>query len=245
MNAIDAYYTAIGSLLAEAVERERDRMEAAAGLVADCVQRGGLVYVTGTGHAHMLAEEPFYRAGGLAAIHPILVPSLMLHEGAVRSTQLERSPDLARDAMGGLDFGAEDVLIVASHSGRNAFPVEAAMIARERDTPVIALTSVAHGSRTSSRHSSGERLMDVADIVLDTGVPYGDATVPLGEGRPAVAPASTVVGAFLMNAVMARATQLLFERGADPDVFVSANRAEGEPMAADRLAYWRERIRLL
>jgi uncharacterized phosphosugar-binding protein len=245
MNAIDAYYTAIGSLLAEAVERERDRMEAAAGLVADCVQRGGLVYVTGTGHAHMLAEEPFYRAGGLAAIHPILVPSLMLHEGAVRSTQLERSPDLARDAMGGLDFGAEDVLIVASHSGRNAFPVEAAMIARERDTPVIAVTSVAHGSRTSSRHSSGERLMDVADIVLDTGVPYGDATVPLGEGRPAVAPASTVVGVFLMNAVMARATQLLFERGADPDVFVSANRAEGEPMAADRLDYWRERIRLL
>lgn len=242
MNAIVAYHQAIRRLLDEAIEREKERLESVAELVADTIEGGGLVYVTGSGHAHLLAEEPFYRAGGLAAIHPILVPALMLHESATRSSRLERLADLAREMLADVHMGAGDVLIVASNSGRNAFPVEAALYARERHTPVVALTSVPHGSQTASRHPSGQRLLDVADIVLDTGVPYGDATVALGDGRPSVAPASTVIGAFLLDAALARATQLLFDRGAEPDVFVSANSAEGEPMAAERLAYWRRRI---
>ena len=245
MNAIDAYYQAIHDLLREALDRERDRMEQVAELIARSVENGGLVYITGTGHAHMLAEEPFYRAGGLAAVHPVLLPSLMLHEGAVRSSRLERLPGLAREAMHDLELGPGDVLVVASNSGRNAFPVEAALVGRERGTPVVALTSVPHSSRTSSRHPSGEKLMDVADVVLDTGVPYGDATVQLGEGGPAVGPASTMSAAFMLNAVMARATQLLIERGAPADVYASANLEEGESMSPERLAYWRSRIRPL
>ncbi len=242
MNAIDAYYDAIRRLLDAAYERERDRLEQVAELVAGAVEGGGLVYVTGSGHAHLLAEEPFYRAGGLAAIHPILVPALMLHESATRSSRLERLADLAREVLADLPMGAGDVLIVASNSGRNAYPVEAALAARARHTPVVALTSVPHGSRTASRHPSGKRLLDLADVVLDTGVPYGDATVSLGDGRPSVAPASTVLGAFLLDAALARATQLLFDRGADPDVFVSANVDGGGPLSDERLAYWRERI---
>lgn len=242
MNAIDAYYDAIRGLLEAAIERERERLEDVAELVARAIESGGLVYVTGSGHAHLLAEEPFYRAGGLAAIHPILVPALMLHESATRSSRLERITELAQEVMADVPMGAGDVLIVASNSGRNAFPVEAAMSARARHTPVVALTSVPHGSRTASRHPSGKRLLDVADIVLDTGVPYGDATVSLGKTRPAVAPASTVLGAFLLNAALARATELLFDRGAEPDVFVSANSEGGEPMPEARLAYWRQRI---
>ena len=242
MNAADAYADAIRTLLDGAIERERERIEQVAELIARSVEGGGLVYVTGTGHAHMLAEEPFYRAGGLAAVHPILLPSLMLHEGAVRSTRLERLPGLAQEAMHDLPMDMDDVLVVASNSGRNAFPVEAALVGRERGTPVVALTSVPHGRQTASRHPSGQKLMDVADIVLDTGVPYGDATVPLGTGRPAVGPASTILGAFLLNAAMARATQLLLERGARADVFASANRDESEALAPDRVAYWRSRI---
>lgn len=166
----------------------------------------------------------------------------MLHEGAVRSSRLERLPGLAREVMHDLDMSPRDVLIVASNSGRNAFPVVAALVGRERGTPVVALTSLPHGRQTSSRHPSGQRLMDVADIVLDTGVPYGDATVSLGASRPAVGPASTVVGAFLLDAAMARATQLLFERGVQPDAFASANLEGGEAMAPERLAYWRSRV---
>lgn len=245
MNALDRYHHEVRRLLDEAIDRERARMERVAERFAEVVAGGGLVYLTGTGHAHMLAEEPFYRAGGLAAVHPVLVPALMLHEGASRGSRLERLPGLAREILSDLALGPGDVLVVASNSGRNAFPVEAALVARERGTPVVALTSVAHGSRVGSRHPSGKKLIEVADVVLDTGAPYGDAIVPLGEGRPTVAPVSTVAGAFLLNAVFARATELLFERGADPDVFASANVEGGEPLAPERLAYWRSRVRPL
>ena len=88
-------------------------------------------------------------------------------------------------------------------------------------------------------------MVDVADAILDTGAPYGDAVVPLGEGRPTVAPVSTVLGAFLLNAMMARCTQLLFERGVEPDVFASANLEDSESLSEDRMSYWRDRVRLL
>lgn len=246
MNAIDAYREAVLDLLHTAADDDRrPTLEAVASAIADTVSAGGLVYLTGTGHAHMMAEEPFYRAGGLAAVHPILLPSLMLHEGAVRSTRLERLAGLARAALEDTQLGTDDVLIVASNSGRNAFPVEAALVGRERGATVVALTSVTHGSRVSSRHPSGRNLRDVADIVLDTGAPYGDAAVPLGERRPSVGAVSTVVGAFLLNAVFARATELLYERGVSPDVFASANLEEGESLSPERLAAWRRRVKSL
>ena len=245
MNALDVYGRVARRLLDEAIDRERNALERTAGLAADAVAGGGLIYLTGTGHAHLMAEEVFYRAGGLAAVYPILVPPLMLHEGAVRSTRLERRPGLAREVMAELEMGPGDLLIVASNSGRNAFPVDAALLGSERGTPVVALTSLPHGQRVTSRHPSGRRLIDVADVILDTGAPYGDAVVALGEGRPAVAPVSTVLGAFLLNAVMARCTQLLFERGVEPDVFASANLEDGESLSNERMAYWRDRVRLL
>ncbi|NBC95340.1 MAG: sugar isomerase domain-containing protein [Deinococcus-Thermus bacterium] len=245
MSAIETYRDAVLKLVEAAVDERRSALEAAASAIADAVAAGGLVYLTGSGHAHMMAEEPFYRAGGLAAVHPILVPSLMLHESAVRSTRLERLPGVAREVLADTSLGTDDLLIVASNSGRNAYPVEAALVGRERGATVVALTSVPHGARVTSRHPSGRTLMEVADLVLDTGAPYGDAAVPLGDARPAVGPVSTVLGAFLLNAAFARATELLFERGADPDVFASANLETGESLSAERLDAWRRRVKPL
>lgn len=245
MNAIHAYRDVIIDLVRAAADDRHDTMERAATMIADVIEADGLVYVTGTGHAHMMAEEPFYRAGGLAAVHPILVPALMLHEGAVRSTQLERLPGLARAVLEDTSIGERDLLIVASNSGRNAFPVEAAIVAGERGASVIGLTSLSHGSRVSSRHPSGAMLHDVVDLVLDTGAPYGDASLSVGDDALAVGPVSTVLGAFIMNAVLARATQRLIERGVRPDVFASANLEGGTPMTDEQLARWRARVRPL
>jgi uncharacterized phosphosugar-binding protein len=245
VSAIDAYRDAALNLVRAAADDRREALEAVASAIADVVSADGLVYLTGSGHAHMMAEEPFYRAGGLAAVHPILVPSLMLHEGAVRSTRLERLPGLAREVLADTALGPGDLLIVASNSGRNAYPVEAALVGRERGATVVALTSVPHGSRVTSRHPSGRALREIADLVLDTGAPYGDAAVPLGDARPTVGPVSTVVGAFLLNAAFARASELLFERGADPDLFASANLETGESLPAERLEAWRRRVKPL
>jgi uncharacterized phosphosugar-binding protein len=97
----------------------------------------------------------------------------------------------------------------------------------------------------TSRHPSGRTLREVADLVLDTGAPYGDAAVPLGATGPTVGPVSTVLGAFLLNAAFARATELLLERGARPDVFASANLEGGESLSPARLSAWRRRVKPL
>jgi uncharacterized phosphosugar-binding protein len=89
------YLSGVVALLEEIAQEDRNTIRAAAELVADTVAAEGLIHIFGTGHSHMLAEEMFYRAGGLAAVNPILVESLMLHTGAENSTRLERQPGLA------------------------------------------------------------------------------------------------------------------------------------------------------
>lgn len=244
MNALDAYHDAVRRVLDD-IRGRRDILEEFATRIADAVAAGGLVYVTGSGHSHMLAEEPFYRAGGLAAVHPVLLPELMLHRGALRSSRLERLPGIAGTALADLDLSERDVMVVASNSGRNAYPVEAALIARERGAFTVAITSLRHTSQVASRHPGGKRLFEVVDLVVDNGAPYGDAAVELEGASAAVGPLSTLAGVYILNATLARATELLLARGAAPELFVSANRDGGETMSADRIAYWRSRVRPL
>ncbi|HJN90678.1 MAG TPA: sugar isomerase domain-containing protein, partial [Verrucomicrobiota bacterium] len=107
-------------------------VETAAGWFAEAISAGRLVYIFGTGHSHMLAEELFYRAGGLASIVPMLQPQLMLHESASASTQAERDPEIVRELLQQYPMSSGDVLVVASNSGRNACPVELSMAAKGR-----------------------------------------------------------------------------------------------------------------
>ena len=114
------YLTGAMAVLAAIADDQWPAIRRAAEMVAETVAQGGLVHAFGTGHSHMLAEELFYRAGGLAAVNPILVDSLMLHTGAERSTELERRRGIIGELVDDLPFGAGDTLIVASNSGGNA-----------------------------------------------------------------------------------------------------------------------------
>lgn len=241
MNAIDAYFSAVVSTLDHLQTTQRDALERAASWLAETLQADGLFYVTGSGHSHMIAEEVFYRAGGLAAVQPLLDPALMLHEGAVKSSAVERLEGFARTVMGRAGVGPDDLLLVASNSGRNAFPVEIALEAKGRGCRTVAVTSLAHSRRVDSRHSSGRRLFEVADLTLDTGVPYGDASVAIDGLAGRIGPLSSLAGVALVNAVVVRAVELCVGAGHSPDVFVSAN-LEGGDQPLD-LAAWRRRIR--
>lgn len=200
----------------------------AARIVASCLQNGGLVHVFGSGHSHMLAEEVFFRAGGLAGIEPVLESSLMLHESALKSTRMERLPGYAAVIADDREIRQGDVLIVISNSGRNALPVELAEIARSRGIPVIAITSFEHSSRVQSRAPSGRRLFEVADVVIDNYAPYGDACVSIDGVRYPVGALSTVTGAALINAIVVGAVELLARSGHPPAVLASANMQNGE-----------------
>ncbi len=217
----DRYATAVLELLQTCAAAERGSITAAAHLVAATLERDGLVYVFGSGHSHMFAEEAFYRAGGLARICPILKPPYMLHEGAVQSTRLEREPGHAEEVLAGYPLqGGRDCMIVASNSGVNALPVEVAQAARGRGLPVIAITSLAYAG---SVQRPGTRLHEVADVVIDNHGPPGDALVEIAPNLPRMGPASTVVGLFLLNSILLAAAEEQLAAGSTPEIYLSAN----------------------
>ena len=235
----DTITTAGRRYLAEAsrlVERlatgEWSNLSIAAGLVADSLARGGSVHAFGTGHSHMLAEELFYRAGGLVRVKPILFEGLMLHAGAELSTSLERLPGVAAVLLEQHPIAPGDVLVVASNSGGNAVVREMAGLARARGIPVIAIVSRAHASSGSARAAGATNLQDVADVVIDNGGAPGDAAVAIDGFAQRVGPTSTVVGAAALNAIVAEAAERLVARGIEPDVFLSSNVEGGDDVNA-------------
>lgn len=240
------YLQTASQLLHTIQEQQLDAIVTAATWIADAIQRSGMLYITGSGHSHMMAEEVFYRAGGLVAVCPVFDDALMLHTNATRSSELERLEGLADIHLRAANLSPNDILIVASNSGRNAFPVEAALTGQEIGCKVIALTSLKHSQQVTSRHSSGKKLYELADLVLDNAVDYGDAAITIPGQRSKVGPLSTVTGAAILNAVTAQVTQFLSERGHHPDVFVSANVDSGEnPQPVIDWTYWRQRIKAL
>ena len=207
-------------------------LSAAAGLVADALARGGSVHAFGTGHSHMLAEELFYRAGGLVRVKPILFEGLMLHAGAELSTSLERLSGVAAALLEQHPIAPGDVLVVASNSGGNAVVREMASLAHARGIPVIAIVSRAHASSGSARAAGDTNLQDVADVVIDNGGAPGDAAVVIDGFAQRVGPTSTVVGAAALNAIVAEAAERLVARGIEPDVFLSSNVEGGDDVNA-------------
>lgn len=205
----------------QAVETQLGVVREVAVLVADALAGGHRFVLFGTGHSHALVEEAWGRAGGLADVTAILEPSLMLHEGLEKSSLFERRTGLASDILKLHAVGPGDVVLIASNSGRNAVPVEFAVLANQAGAVVVALTSLNHSRSVTSREPGGRRLFEVADVVIDNcGVP-GDAIV---EREPeAVGPTSTVVGALLINALVVEAVAELDRRGVAAPVLRSLN----------------------
>ncbi len=244
MNTIDRFHDVVSAQIDAVIASQRPALEHGAGRIAAALVVDRFLYAFGTGHSHLLAEEIFYRAGGLARACAILAPPLMLHESASTSSQHEQESGVAAEILDRYPIAAGDVLIIASNSGRNAVPVEMALNARERRIETIAITSLSHSRAFPSRHASGKRLFEVADIVLDTaGVP-GDAALEIPGLPLRIGPTSTLVGAFLINALVVRAIELAVEAGQTPEIYASSN-ADDSGRNEALLNQFRSRIRHL
>ena len=220
MTAItDAYFLEVIARMESLRQSLAEPMAKAASVICEAARSNRRVYIFGTGHSHMLAEEVHYRAGGLAITVPVLVGSAMLHEGAVISSVYERTEGLVRPVLERYRMERGDVLIIASNSGVNAAPTEAADYGREIGATVIAITSLAYSTAIANGR---RRLADLADIVFDNGLPPGDALVELPGSDIKVGPASTAIGATLLNAIFAEVAAQL-SKDADPPVYRSAN----------------------
>lgn len=215
----DAYLSDLIARLAALKDSLAEPIKQAEDAIVETAKRDGLVYVFGTGHSHMLAEEVHFRAGGLALTVPILAGPTMLHDGAVAGTAYERMDGIVGPIMDRYPIGANDVLFVSSNSGVNAAPLEAARIGKARGATVIAITSVDYSTAAAKGR---ERLADLADIVLDNGAPPGDAVIAVPDNELKVGPVSTALGVAVINAILAGAAARLSKEG-DAPIYLSAN----------------------
>ncbi|MFF0461495.1 SIS domain-containing protein [Streptomyces mexicanus] len=219
------YLDAAIGLLQRVRDEEADAIMAAGTLLADTVAAGGRLFAFGAGHSSLAAQDVVYRAGGLALMNLLAVPGAVGVDvvPATLGSALERVDGLAGAVLDSSPLRSGDVLVVVSLSGRNALPVEMALGARARGVKVIGVTSVAYAAETTSRHASGTFLKDHCDLVLDSKIAVGDAELTLDTVPAPFAPASTVVTAALLQAVLATAAGALADRGIEPPLLRSGN----------------------
>lgn len=226
-------------------ERAGVALDQAADLVLGAVRADRLVHVAGSGHSMAFVLEAFYRAGGLACVNPIWHPALLPLAGGRVSTLEERVSGLGTALVEAARPQAGDLLFVFSQSGINPVPVELAAAGREAGATVVAVTSLVHSRAVASRHSGGRRLADIADLVIDTGVPAGDAIHVAAAGAPAVAPLSSVLGVYAWNAILVRVADRAAADGVELPVWRSANVPGGDRAAAKLIERFAGRIAAL
>ncbi len=240
----DGYRATIKRLMDEVDSTQQDAMVKTADAVATSVAGGGAVHIFGSGHSHMLAEEVFYRAGGLVPVNAIFDPGLSVNHGAVKSTLLERLPGYAAAVLGDYEMSSGEPFLIVSNSGVNPVPVEMALEGRARGLLVVALTSVQASSALRPRHPCGQRLYELADIVIDNRVPSGDASLDV-PGYPGIkaGPVSTMLGAYILNNIMVMAIEKIAAMGQEPPVFASANVPDSAERNAWLVAHYRRQVR--
>ncbi len=226
-----AYASAVADLVGQVSRANEDQLAAAAGLVVAALRAGGVLQSFGTGHSEALAMELAGRPGGLVPTNRLALRDLVVYGGAapeiLHDERLERQAGVAARVYQLAQVRPADIFVVASQSGINASIVEFALLVKERGHHLIAITSAAHTARVASRHHSGARLAEIADVVLDNGAPYGDALLPL-PGGGTVGAVSTITAALLGQSLVIEVVRQLQAAGEVPPIYLSASVPGGD-----------------
>jgi uncharacterized phosphosugar-binding protein len=195
-------------------DTQGEAIRQAASLVGETLINSHMVYTFGSGHSQLISMEIHARAGGLYPVQAIIDPL---------KGKAERLEGYGTILVETAPYKEGDLLFVISNSGRNPEPIEVAMHARRKGVKVVVLTSMEHTLTVTSRHSSGKKLYELGDVVLDSQVPAGDAAMSFVGMASKAGALSTILGATILNAVMVEATQYLLDHGFEPPVLMSAN----------------------
>ena len=213
--------------LADNALGQADAIHKAADWFAETILAGRMVHLFGSGHSRIMVEEMWPRYGSFPGFNPIVELSLTFHNPVVgangqrQAMFLENTPGLAKRILRNYDLSPTDSAFVASSSGCNVVPIEIAQEFQQRGVKVVALISRQHSEASDSRHASGKKLQDFADLVLDTGAPVGDAMTAIDGMDTPVSPGSTVGGCMIVNALKAEVAERLVKVGQLPTVLTA------------------------
>ncbi len=224
----DAYREALAGVLDRIWSTQRENIRAAARMMGESVAGGGLVHLFGSGHSVLPVQDVFPRYGSYPVFHPLMDARLMWTNvigsgGAKGLLWLERREGYAKVLFENEPIRASDVMVVFSHGGMNAVGIDVALEARARGLKVVAITSMDNQRGTAATHSSGKKLSDAADLVIDNCVPARDSLVDVEGWAAPVAAGSTVAFVTIAMAIVADLAPELARRGLNPPVFVSPN----------------------
>jgi len=231
MKASGRYLIAVADQIKWVMETQEAGIESAAQICANTIQNDGLVFTFGTGHGAFPALESFPRTGTVTGFRPIVESSMLsMHHvfGDLGTSQyrfIHKMEGLGDAILRSYQVAEHDSLILFSNSGINPVIIDMALNFRARGLPVIGVTSVPHSSQVAGRHSSGQRLFEAADVVIDSGVMSQDASVDIEGFDRKVGPVSTPVVVAISHAINSRTTEILVERGYQPFVMVNPNTA--------------------
>jgi uncharacterized phosphosugar-binding protein len=218
--------------MAAVTEQIDGPIQQAADLITAALRADGVIQAFGSGHSEALAMEIAGRAGGLIATNRIALRDLVLLGGEpielLRGGELERDPSIARRLYDLAEPHPTDLFVIASNSGVNGSIVEFATVVKEKGHPLIAITSLQHTGGMDSRHPSGKKLIDVADVVLDNHAPYGDSVLDLPAGGGKVCAVSSITAALIAQMLVAEVLRRLTDAGETPPVYLSANIPGGD-----------------
>ena len=244
MTFFTEYLDRVSDLLLRIRDEEADAVQEGASLMADAIMNGKRIFGFGCTHSSLPVQDIVYRAGGLILINPIFGPgidSLTVRPAPV-SSAIERLSGYADILLDNAPIQAGDVLILVSVSGRNAVPVEMAKSAQARGIKVIGVTSREYAGAVSSRHSSGKKMHDFADVVLDNKAPKGDAVLEDDRMPQKFTPASGVTSTALLQALVAATIEECLRRGFTPPVVLAANVDGGDEYNAKLWKEYGDRI---
>ncbi|GAC1397820.1 MAG: sugar isomerase domain-containing protein [Ktedonobacteraceae bacterium] len=243
---LELFWQEASPVLERIYQTQIDAICRAALLLANCIEQDGVVQVYGTGHSRAIAMELSGRAGGLVPINRIDLEDLALYANwplaKVRSPAIERDREAGQAILRCYRIEAQDVFLIASHSGTNVAIIEVAQRVKEHGHPLVAITSLTHAQQVESRHLSGKKLYELADVVIDNCGPFGDALLGLPSGGKACS-ISSLSAVLIAQMLTAETISKLIQRGIEPPVFVSYNVPGGIEQGEKLLKRYAGRVR--
>lgn len=247
--SISQYFTKSQAILRQIEATQAENIRQAAGLFADSIQAGRVVHMFGSGHSVLPVMDMFPRYGAYSGFHPIQDPRLMWTAptgpgGAPELLWIERQEGYAKIFLESFDLQPADSMLVFSHGGQNAAPLEVAMIAKEKGLKVVTVTSMANYRTRQSTHSTGKKMADFGDITIDNCCPPEDAVVEIEGVVGPVAATSTLAVVHIGMSLVAETASVLAQRGHFVRPFASPNVIGAPPDNNDRVyAEYRQRVR--
>ncbi len=233
MKAWENYFSILNEVVEKVRTTQKDNIMKAAEILADTTEKGGIIYGFGTGHSHLVVDDAFWRAATPANYCALLEPSATGNQEITKSYFVENTYGIGKLVVDYHRITPNDCMIVVSNSGNNIAPVDAALRAKEKGIPVIAITAVEYSGFLKTKHKDGVKLKDVADVVLDNCSLIGDAAVEIENFPMKVGSTSTIPNVYLQNAILTEMVEILVQRGFEPDVYYNGHMAFMDESCAD------------